>query len=383
MVVDEVELVDQHCHGVVAGELGAGGFAGWLTEAERVPMGRDPFESMLGLAVRRWCAPVLGLPALASAGEYLARRGELGWREVTDRLLKGAGVRTWLVDTGFVPDPPLAGLGVGVEREVVRVEAVAERVAAEGESGPGLLAGIRAELRRRAAEAVGLKTVVGYRCGLRVPGVAPTDREAQRAGERWLRAGQERLAGAAQQAEGPGLGARQVRLTEPLLLHWLVHEAALACVELGLPLQVHTGFGDPDLRLGDVDPVLLTEFVESKPDTTVVLLHCWPYHRNAAYLAHVYSNVVVDIGLMVPFVGARTGDVLAEVLELAPFDAVVYSSDGRALPETHHVAAKLFRHHCGRLLDEWIADGIMTAADAERLAHGIGAGTASRIYQLT
>jgi predicted TIM-barrel fold metal-dependent hydrolase len=334
---------------------------------------------MVGLAVRRWCAPVLGLPALASAGEYLARRGELGWREVTERFLAGAGVGTWLVDTGFVPEPPLAGLGVGVEREVVRVEAVAEGVAAEGESGRGLLAGIRAELRRRAAGAVGLKTVVGYRCGLRVPGVAPTDHEAQRAGERWCRA---TLANPAQQAEGAS-GARGVRLTEPVLLHWLVHEAALVCAELGLPLQVHTGFGDPDLRLREVDPALLSDFVESKPDTTVVLLHCWPYHRNAAYLAHVYGNVVVDIGLMVPFVGARTGEVLAEVLELAPFDAVVYSSDGRALPETHYLGAKLFRHHCGLLLDEWIADGIITAADAERLAHGIGAGTAARIYQLT
>src|SRR5206468_7222697 len=128
----------------------------------------------------------------------------------------------------------------------------------------------------------------------------------------------------------------------------------------GLPLQVHTGFGDPDLRLPGADPALLHDFVQARPGTTVVLLHCWPYHRNAAYLAHVFPNVIVDIGLTIPFVGVRAGDVLGEVLELAPFDAVVYSSDGRALPETHYLAAVLWRHHFGRLLDYLIRHDVMS-----------------------
>lgn len=362
--MDEFPLLDQHCHGVMARDLDDEEVAGWLTEADGA--GREPFESMLGLAVRRWCAPVLDVPALATKEEYLERRAALGWREVTERLLRAAGVVTWLVDTGFVPDDaPLTGpaaLGLRVEREVVRVEQVAEDVAAQGEAG-ALLDGIRDRLWVRAANAVGLKTIVGYRRGLAVPELQPSDAQARLAGERWLRSGQRRLA-------------------EPELLWWLVHEAARLGVERGLPLQVHTGFGDPDLRLRDVDPVLLHGFLQVHHDLTAVLLHCWPYHRNAAYLAHVLPNVIVDIGLMVPFTGDRAGAVIAETLELAPFQSVVYSSDGRALPETHYLGAKLFRHHCGRLLDEWVAEGIMTAADAERLAHGIGAGNAARVYRL-
>lgn len=366
MITDEVRLVDQHCHGVLGADLDAAAFAGWLTEAPMLPAGRDPFDSLLGLAVRRWCAPILDLPALVDRDTYLKRRAELGWREVTARLLGAAGVATWLVDTGFVPAPPLTGLGVGVEHEVVRVEQVAEMLVAQGESAHTLLESIRAELRARAAHAVGLKTVVGYRCGLAVPAVAPADTEARAAVERWLRSG-------------------EPRLTEPVLAFWLVHEAARVAAALGLPLQVHTGFGDPDLRLRDVDPALLSDFLTATVDggPIVVLLHCWPYHRNAAYLAHVFGHVIVDIGLTFPFVGARAGEVLAETLELAPFDAVVYSSDGRALPETHYLAAALWRHHTGRLLDTWIADEIITPADAERLAYSIGAGNASRIYQLT
>ncbi len=363
MLTDDLPLVDQHCHGVLNEDLDADGFAGWLTEAPVLPAGRDPFDSMVGLAVRRWCAPILGLPTHASPADYLTRRAELGWREVTLRLLEASGVTNWLVDTGFSPDNPLDS---GTQHEIVRVEQVAENLVAQGESAHTLLDAIRAELRARAAHAVGLKTVVGYRCGLAVPALAPPDTAARVAVERWLRSGESRL-------------------TEPVLAFWLVHEAARVAAALGLPLQVHTGFGDPDLRLRDVDPALLHDFLASTVDggPTVVLLHCWPYHRNAAYLAHVFGHVIVDIGLTLPFVGARAAEVFAETLELAPFDAVVYSSDGRALPETHYLAAVLWRHHIGRLLDTWIAADTIGADDAARLARNVGAGNATRVYQLT
>ena len=373
MLTDDLPLTDQHCHGVVTGDLDAAAFAGWLTESPALPPGRDPFDSLLGVAVRRWCAPVLDLPAHADRDTYLRRRAELGWREVTGRLLRSAGVANWLVDTGFTPPTPLTGpaelatLGGGTGHEVVRIEQVAETLVAQGEPALTLLEAIRSELRGRAVGAVALKTVVGYRCGLALPAAAPTDAQARAGVERWLRSGERRL-------------------VEPVLSAWLVHEAAVVGAELGLPLQVHTGFGDPDLRLRDVDPALLTEFLESTVDSglTVVLLHCWPYHRNAAYLAHVFGHVIVDSGLTVPFTGARAGAVIAEILELAPFGSVVYSSDGRALPELHHLGAALWRHHVGRLLDTWIGEDVMSAADAHRLALAFGSGNSARIHpQLT
>jgi uncharacterized protein len=360
LVTDGVPLIDQHCHGVVTGDLDDADFAGWLTEAPALPAHRDPFDSLLGLAVRRWCAPVLDLPPHAGRDAYLRRRAELGWREATGRLLGAAGVSHWLVDTGFVPDRALTGpgeLGPGVSHEVVRIEHVVETAVAQGISS---LEEIRATLRERAVGAVAVKTIAGYRCGLDLPATQPADADARAGLERWLRS--------------------SGRLTDPVLLAWLVHEAT----RLGLPLQVHTGFGDPDLRLRDADPALLHPFLESTTDSgiSVSLLHCWPYHRNAAYLAHVFPHVLLDIGLTVPFVGARIGAVLAETLELAPFDAVVYSSDGRVLPELHLLGAALWRHHFGRLLDSWIADDVLSPTDAERLAFAVATGNASRTHTL-
>lgn len=363
-VADAIPLIDQHCHGVAATEVDP---RKWLSEAKDA--GRDRFASLLGLAVRRWCAPVLDLPPHAPAGEYLRRRTELGWRVVTERLLRTAGVAHWFVDTGYAPGPTtspaeLAALGGGRGHEVARIETIAESLFPQADSPARLVYGIRAELA--AADAVAFKTVVGYRTGLGLPATAPTDEEAAAAAQRWLRAG-------------------ETRLTDPVLLAWLVHEAARCGAERGLPLQFHTGFGDTDLTLSDVDPVRLTDFLRATTDTglTVVLLHCWPFHRNAAYLAHVFGHVFVDIGLTIPFTGTRAGEVLAETLELAPFDAVLYSSDGNVLPELHHLGAVLWRRHLNRLLDSWLSDDVLTTADAEHLAHNFGAGNAARIHGLS
>ncbi len=49
-------LVDHHCHGIVTAEPDRAGFESLLTEGEPWP-GISPFDTPLGLAVRRHCAP--------------------------------------------------------------------------------------------------------------------------------------------------------------------------------------------------------------------------------------------------------------------------------------------------------------------------------------
>ena len=50
-----------------------------------------------------------------------------------------------------------------------------------------------------------------------------------------------------------------------------------------------------------------------------MLLHCYPFHREAGYLAQVFPHVYFDVGLAVNYTGRAAGAVLAESLELAPF----------------------------------------------------------------
>lgn len=177
--LDVPALVDHHCHSVVAADLADGALAGLLTESDRPPApGTSPFDSALGLAVRRWCPPALGLPAHAPAADYLARRAELGAAEATRRLLSAAALDTCLVDTGLAgaAGHPLLPLSEFAEvagarvREVIRLESVAEAVSATAGAWPLL---VRDALGASATGAVAVKSVLAYRHGLAVPAERP------------------------------------------------------------------------------------------------------------------------------------------------------------------------------------------------------------------
>jgi len=113
-----------------------------------------------------------------------------------------------------------------------------------------------------------------------------------------------------------------------------------------------------------------------------VLLHCYPYHRQAAYLAGVFPHVYADVGLTLTHVGPRAPAVLAEFLELAPFGKVLFSTDAYGLPELYVVGSALFRTALAEVLGGWTVSGAWSAADARRVAGMIAAGNARRVYGL-
>src|SRR4051812_30496695 len=134
----EGPLVDHHCHGIVTSDLDRDAFEGMLNEASGGGrLGTSSFDSMVGLAVRRWCPPLLDLDPLDGADAYLTRRAQLGVDEVARRMLAATGTELFLVDTGYTPaditsPDQLAMLAGGTAREVVRLEVLAEAVLREG-----------------------------------------------------------------------------------------------------------------------------------------------------------------------------------------------------------------------------------------------------------
>ncbi|MBV8219575.1 MAG: amidohydrolase family protein, partial [Solirubrobacterales bacterium] len=302
------------------------------------------------------------LPPGADAGDYVARRAELGGEEANLRLLAGVSLEALLVDTGLAGDrllglDELARLSAATARELVRLESVAEEVAAAGVGAAEFEAAFGEALDRRTAGAVGVKSIIAYRHGLDFDPRRPSSAEVTSAAARWL-------------AGGDG------RLDDEVLLRHVLWEG----LGTGLPLQLHTGFGDPDLNLSRCDPALLTDFLRACADvgSPVLLLHCYPYHRQAAYLANVFPHVYLDVGLAIPHVGRRAAAVLAETLELAPFHKLLYSSDAYGLAELYVVAAALFREALTEVLEALrIGPG-----DRERIAAMIGSGNARRVYAL-
>ncbi|NGO78622.1 amidohydrolase family protein [Streptomyces sp. YC504] len=358
------QLVDHHCHGILREDLTRDGFEAYLTESpDPAPPGTSFFDTQLGFAVRRFCPPLLGLDPHCEPDVYLRERAKLGAEEVARRLLTAAGIAEFYVDTGLPGDlttpQELAGLSGATAREIVRLEHLAERTAAAAKDPAEFLAVLDGRIAEAARTAAGFKSVVAYRHGLDLPPEPPGRRAVEDALARWLPTG----------------GAR---ITDPVLLRHLLWSAA----RTGRPLQLHTGFGDPDLRLHRADPLLLTEFIEAVRPTrcTLVLLHCYPYHRQAGYLAQVYPHVYADLGLTLSHTGARATAVLAEMLELTPFGKLLFSTDAHGLPELYLVGARLFRDAAAEVLGSWVERGAWADADADRVRDLVGAGNARRIY---
>jgi len=366
-------LVDHHVHGVITCDLDRAGFELLMTEASGPPApGTTMFDSQLGFTMRRWCAPILDLEPSTAAEDYLRRRAELGAAEVNSRLLTAAGVGQWLVDTGYqsdqltTPEQMVQASGA-LASHIVRLEAVAEKVARAGTTA-GAWAGTFAEqlaTETAAAGAAGYKSIVAYRFGFDFDPVRPASAEVAAAAGRLLRALETN---------------RSARIDDPVLLRHLIWTA----IDIGKPLQFHVGFGDTDVRLHRSDPSLLTDFmIATEPTgTPIMLLHCYPHHRVAGYLAHVFSHVYMDVGAVLNHVGARSAAVLAEALELTPFGKMLYSSDAFGLPELHYLGAIGFRRDIARVTGQFVADGAWSAADAERVAELIGSANATRVYRL-
>ncbi|MEP6681467.1 MAG: amidohydrolase, partial [Chloroflexota bacterium] len=313
-LLSTIELVDHHTHSIVTGGLDRESFVEMLTESDRPAAAvAGGMDSQVAIAIRRWCAPLLGLPAHTPAEEYLEHRLATPIKEVADRLLRAAGMAHLLVDTGYRGEGllPLDALGRATAAQVgriVRLETLAERVASSGIAAGAFADAFRAALHDEAADAVGLKSIIAYRHGLDFDPVPPSAAEVVEHAGTWLR----ELDGGA-----------PLRLVDPILLRSVLWEG----VAIGKPLQLHTGYGDTDLDLHRCDPLLLTEFLRATEDACpVMLLHTYPYQRQAGYLAQMFPHVYLDVGLAVNYAGAASAQVVAESLEVAPFTKVLFSS---------------------------------------------------------
>jgi uncharacterized protein len=372
--LEDLRPIDHHCHGVVSTELDRPAFEALVNEGfDAPPAGTSHLDSPVGLAIRRWCAPALGLDPLASAEAYLERRVSLGAEEAARRLLGAAKLGGLIVESGYrssdVVGPARMGELAGARAwEVVRLEAVAEAVAEAGSSAAGYADAFRTALEARTAGAVGLKTIAAYRGGFAFDPAPPSPPEVADAAGRWL----------------AGVGAGPPRVTDPVLLRFGIWAGAELARDAGLPLQVHSGWGDPDLTLHLANPSLLTELVKAlgAMGVKVVFLHCYPYHREAAYLATVLPNVSFDVGEALTYLGVSSRRLLAEALELAPFTKQLYSSDAFGVPELHLLGAAQFRRGLADALGGWVEGGDCSMHDAERIARLIAVENATRIYPL-
>ena len=371
----DLPLIDHHCHGVSPAELDWKGFQAMFSESYLPPPpGTSEFQKPLGLMIRRFCAPMLDLEPLASGEAYVERRLALGAAEVNRRLLTACGLDSLLIDTGHRSNAimtwqEMAKVAGRPAHEVVRIEAVAEEVAKSGVSAAAFPDAFAAELDKRAAAAVGLKTIVAYRVTFAIDQTAPDKADVVKAAGTWFAKASE---------------AKRWRLEDATIIRHGLWVGGEICRARKLPLQVHVGFGDPDIYMHACDPTHFTDFIAAmeKWQVAITLLHCYPFQREAAWLSEIFQNVYYDVGAVLNYTGAMSADILGEALEMGKFSKQLYSSDAFGLAELYYLGQLLFRRGIKQRLDRWIAEDFCSVKDAEEIVRLIASGNSRRIYPL-
>lgn len=361
--VEAVPLIDHHVHGCWLQAPDRRRFENALNEANVEPIADfdSAFDTQLGFAVRAHCAPHLRLPRHADADAYWTRRREHAEPDLARLLLAEANVSDWLVDTGFASGVAdlhkMTELAVGAVHEIVRLESLAE----EAIVGTGdYAATFTALLDERAKYAIATKSILAYRGGFVGDLSEPTRAEVGEAASRWRDSG-------------------EPRLTDRVVLRFGLHQA----LRVGKPLQFHVGFGDRDCDLHTTNPLYLLDFLRSSGDTPIMLLHSYPYEREAGYLAQAFNNVYLDGGLAVNYLGARSESFIGRLLEMAPFRKILYSSDGFGPAELHYLGARLWRNGIGAILRRFVDIDEWSERDAIRVVDLIAHENARRVYGLS
>ena len=296
---------------------------GKVSDARRAELGpgRLAVEMLLVRLARHLGCPVGDVRAARAAAAQ-------DWPAYVGGLFADVGLTGMLLDPaaehfpgGPAPYAELAGVPMW---ELARVEPLVDRLIGAGASTAEILEAVDGMLEAATARGVvGLKTVLAYRTGLAVnPDVT--------------------LAAADTSLRSKAPIRRRGKAMRDLLMRHLLGR----CADLRLPLQVHTGFGDSELRLVEADPLLLDDVLRTPEGEAarVVLIHGgFPWHEQVAYLAGVRPGVWVDFSLSNLISPATTADRLLRLIDLAPTSRLLLGSDGHGAPETHWFALGVLR----------------------------------------
>ncbi len=284
-----------------------------------------------------------------------------GW--VHDLFNDGA-LNTLLIDLGYKPAAvsldDFEQLIPGRVKYIFRIESVLDELWPQLHSGKIRFEEAEDGFLRKLNDAfddssmVGIKSIIGYRTGLKVQ---PLDRAAMT------------------KSKPDEKGFRDYFLQ--LALEKATHQ--------GWPVQIHAAFGESNINLLDNNPALLKALLEDMrfKETRIVLVHGgYPFCFEAGYLASVYPNVYVDISEMIPFATLGSLRGLRDIFDFCPFNKLLYGSDGFVLPEIHWLGAKMAKRSLSSLFAEFIEEGLFDRDLAMRTARMIFFDNAEKLYGL-
>ncbi len=374
--IQAIEFEDHHVHAPekLGHELDIAAFRRPFTEAAIPAVWSGPLKSQIGY---RWMvrelASLLGVDA--SEPEVLAARNAIEearyHRLLADAANLGGSYADYLfsLDRSFLPDEWSALLGGRAVHRLLRIETFVEQNQHECPTLDDALDRLASVVGAAPASGfVGLKSIAGYRVGLDIE--APSTSQRRKAAIAYTEF-RERIN-----------SGKPARIEDKRLVDTIVWTAFEAAAPNGLPIQFHVAFGDDDIVLTKNDPSLMRAILKHEPfrSVPVVLLHCYPYHRTAGYLASLYPNVYVDLGLTIPIAGHGCARILSETLELTPVDQLLASTDGHMTPEFQWFGIHVWRWAVEKVTGELADDQIIGLDEGLGIARAILRDNTLRIY---
>jgi hypothetical protein len=371
-----IPILDHHCHAFLRGatSYSALEFQRFFSEG-----GDDTIvaEHTPNSVFFRWAIKELAqfFECASTTESVLAARAEIPLNELGTRMLRDTNILILLIDYGLGGADRMsiaemkASLPEWRIEPILRLETMAQELILKYDTLDQVIEAFVATVEgARAAGHVGLKSIIAYRTGLAI-------RETSR--------------GEAAEAFGPVKErARRdgtVRLADKPLNDYLILRALDVAEKQMLPLQFHTGLGDNDLNMLYANPLHMRSLFESSQYKHVpfVLLHAsYPYVRELGYLASLYSNVWMDLGLAVPFATVDIPSVWRQALSLTPISKILFSTDAYSLPDIYWLAGRWGRWGLAQVLDELIAIRAFTQDEALDAAGQILHGNAEKLYEV-
>jgi predicted TIM-barrel fold metal-dependent hydrolase len=104
---------------------------------------------------------------------------------------------------------------------------------------------------------------------------------------------------------------------------WVMNECCHLANERGWVHQVHVGTGN----LPNSNPLPLANLADRYPKMKIVMIHCWPFLIESAYIAKHKANVYID-NCWVPVLStAYFGNALDAYLNYVPYNKIMLSHD--------------------------------------------------------
>lgn len=209
----------------------------------------------------------------------------------------------------------------------------------------------------------GFKSVIAYRTGL---DVSPLSRGPDQGLQ-------------ALDAIRRGIGGNAMKK----LRDHLLCRALELCMELDVPMQIHTGMGDYEVNLVRCRPALLMDLLRFPTFRAcrVLLVHTgYPYHAEAGYMANMLPRVYCDVSEGIPFAAHAAERIYLETLEMAPLNKVCFGTDSYTMPEIGFVGTILGKQALGHALQRLVDEDFLNEAEALEAGGWILAENARRLY---